>query len=83
MKKLFLFTLLLFAFAVTAQVKIGNNPTTLGTSSLLELESTNKGLVLPRVANTAAITAPVNGMIIYDLSSNCIKGYENGIRSAC
>ena len=83
MKKLFLLTLLLFAFAVTAQVKIGNNPTTLGTSSLLELESTNKGLVLPRVANTAAITAPVNGMIIYDLSSNCIKGYENGIWSDC
>ena len=55
---------------LSAQVKIGDNPGTIGTSSLLELESTDKALVIPRVANTAAITTPVDGMLIYDNSEN-------------
>lgn len=86
MKKIRLFLLLLFVFAasaVSAQVKIGDNPTTIGASSSLELESTNKALLLTRVANTAAITNPVNGMVVYDISSNCVKSYENGAWSNC
>jgi hypothetical protein len=79
--------LLLFAFftslCATAQVKIGDNPTNVGTSSSLELESTDKALLLTRVANTAAITDPVNGMVVYDISSNCVKSYENGAWSNC
>ena len=70
---------MLFSSALQAQVKIGSNPTVIGASSALELESTNKALVVTRVANTAAITAPVNGMVIYDMEYNCIKGYENGV----
>lgn len=70
-------------FLTHAQVKIGDNPTNIGVSSLLELESTNKALVVTRVANTAAITNPVNGMIIYDISSNCLKSYENGAWTNC
>ncbi len=70
-------------FLTHAQVKIGDNVTNVGTSSSLELESANKALVITRVANTAAITNPVNGMIIYDISSNCIKAYENGVWTNC
>ena len=33
----------------TAQVKIGDNPTTVDANSLLELETTNQGLLFPRV----------------------------------
>lgn len=83
MKKIFTTLILLGVFTLSAQVKIGDNPTTIGSSSSLELESTNKALVLTRVANTAAVTAPVNGMIIYDISSNCIKAYENGVWTNC
>ena len=83
MKKLLLLALVVLSMTLQAQVKIGDNPTTIGASSLLELESTNKGVVLPRVANTAAITTPVNGMMIYDISSNCAKVYENGVWSVC
>jgi hypothetical protein len=82
----YLFLLLLvglFTTKAAAQVKIGNNPTTIGNSSLLELESTNKGLVLPRVANTSAIANPVDGMFVYDMSSKCAKSYENGAWSGC
>jgi hypothetical protein len=70
----------------TAQVaaqKIGTNPTIISSSAILEVESTTKGVVLPRLANTAAVVAPVNGMIIYDISANCLKAYENGAWSSC
>ncbi|AXG73855.1 hypothetical protein DVK85_06220 [Flavobacterium arcticum] len=83
MKKIIITSLLLCVFGVKAQVKIGDNPTSVGTSSILELESTNKALVLTRVADTSEITSPVNGMMVYDLSTNCIKAYENGAWSAC
>ena len=43
MKKLFLSTALLVIGFLNAQVKIGNNPTSLNAASLLELESTTQG----------------------------------------
>ncbi|OYQ39650.1 hypothetical protein CHU92_04575 [Flavobacterium cyanobacteriorum] len=83
MNKLLFIVMLFVGLHSSAQVKIGDNPTTVGTSSALELESTNKALVITRVSNTAAITNPVNGMIIYDISSNCIKAYEDGAWTNC
>jgi uncharacterized protein (TIGR02145 family) len=83
MKKLILTLLIAIGITATAQVKIGDNATNVGTSSSLELESTNRALLLPRVANTAAIASPVNGMMIYDISVQCIKSYENGVWSNC
>ena len=61
--------------------KIGFSQIGLGTSNphpsaLLDLSSSDKGLLLPRVANTAAIASPINGLIIYDNSSNCFKAYQ-------
>ena len=53
------------------------------TSAALEIEATDKALLLPRVANTAAIATPVNGMLIYDMSSTCIKSYDNGAWTGC
>ncbi|GGB76840.1 hypothetical protein GCM10007424_16090 [Flavobacterium suaedae] len=82
-KHFLLILLVLVGYSAFAQVKIGDNPTTVGESSLLELESTNKALVLPRVTSTDAITTPVEGMILYDLSSGCVKVYENGAWSNC
>jgi uncharacterized membrane protein len=56
-----------FAFHADAQVKIGTNGNIIAPASILELESTNQGLLLPRLADTAAINAlnPPNGMLIY------------------
>jgi uncharacterized protein (TIGR02145 family) len=78
-----LILLLIFCSITFAQVKIGNNVTTIGASSALELESTNKALVITRVANLSAITTPVNGMLVYDISSNCVKGYQDGVWTLC
>jgi hypothetical protein len=75
--------LLFFSLVNFAQIKMGDNPSTIGASSALELESTTKALLITRVANTAAIVSPVNGMLIYDISENCLKGYENGAWTNC
>lgn len=80
MKKILLSAALIAAsFTTFAQVGIGTtNP-----KGALDVVSTNSALILPRVANTAAVTTPVNGMIIYDLSAKCFKGYQNGGWSYC
>lgn len=81
MKKTLLFFTLFASMFAFSQVGIGTtNP---NGSAILDLKSTNKALLLTRVANTAAIPSPINGMLIYDLSSNCFKAYENGAWSNC
>ena len=67
MKKIILsFALLIASFATTAQVGFG----TTSPEGALDVVSSNSGIIVPRVANTAAITSPVNGMLMYDLSTN-------------
>lgn len=75
------------AFAIFA-ITIGFSQVGIGTSSphsssILDLTASNKALLLPRVANTAAVPSPINGMIIYDISSQCVKGFENGAWTDC
>jgi trimeric autotransporter adhesin len=73
---------LLFTNSVLAQVKIGNTPTTINSNSLLELETTNKGLLLPRIALTGTasaspLSAHVAGMSVYNTAtvSDVTPGY--------
>lgn len=66
--------LLMLSFHTTAQVKVGANPTTINTNSVLELESTTKGLLLPRVALSSTssfspLTAHIAGMSIYNTAT--------------
>lgn len=66
--------LLMLTLPVLAQVKVGNNPNTVNSNSLMELESTSKGMLLPRVTLTsttsfAPLTAHVQGMTIYNTAT--------------
>ena len=76
-----LFLCLLASSFSFAQVKIGDNPNTINTNSILEMESTNKGLLAPRVAlndlNSASpLTAPVpSGMIVYSSGGALPDGF--------
>ena len=71
MKKI-ITALAIFASSIAfSQVGIGTASP--HSSSILDLTATDKAMLLPRVANTAAIPSPANGMMIYDISSNCIK----------
>lgn len=65
---------------VNAQLKVGDNPTNIQKSSILELESTRQGLLLPRLADTTAINAltPPDGMIIYLNADNSLRLRSNG-----
>jgi hypothetical protein len=58
---------LCFISASYAQVKIGNNPKNLDPSAILEIESTNKGLLIPRLTSNerTAISNPANGLMVY------------------
>ncbi|TZF92718.1 hypothetical protein FW781_20215 [Chryseobacterium panacisoli] len=80
-KKLLLTTCLSITTFSFAQVGINQpNP---HLSADLELGSTNKSLLLNRVPNTGAINNPVNGMLIYDVSEQCVKAFQGGAWSQC
>ncbi len=71
---------LLTGIMANAQLKIGTNPTTIQKSSILELESSRQGLLLPRLTDTAAINLllPPDGMIIYLVPDNSLRVRSNG-----
>lgn len=82
MKNCFAFVVAsLLTIYASAQVKIGDNPNTINANSLLELESTNKGFLPPRVAlNSTASVAPLTGtvtagMLVYSSSGALADGY--------
>lgn len=59
-------------------VKIGNNPGNKTASAVLELESTTKGFLLPRMtaAQMGAISAPANGLAVYNTDQQCTFIYR-------
>lgn len=76
MKRKFLTILaaILIAAGTQAQVKVGDNPTTIDANSVLEIESTNKGLLMPRLAltsvnNASPLNAFVAGMVVYNTAT--------------
>ncbi|SMC90206.1 hypothetical protein [Chryseobacterium sp. YR221] len=80
-KKILLQICICFSMYSLAQVGIKkDNP---NPSTDLELGSNNKALILNRVQNTSAVPNPVNGMMIYDLSEECVKAYQSGKWSKC
>jgi hypothetical protein len=69
-----------FALVITlsvtcfSQVKVGNNATIVNPNAIFEIESTDKGLLLPRLALRATtspypLTAFVQGMLVYDTAT--------------
>lgn len=81
MKKLFAIHFLFMTVAATAQVKIGDNPGTINSNSLVEMESTNKGFLAPRVVlNSISSVSPLSGtvpagMLVYSSGGLLTNGY--------
>ncbi|MBQ4805012.1 collagen-like protein, partial [Aquimarina sp. MMG015] len=77
--KLLLFICILSSLSnVYAQVKVGDNPNQIDTSSILELESVDKAFVLTRI-NTNQMNAltPLNGALVYNTDDECIFQFNN------
>ncbi|WP_199121326.1 hypothetical protein [Pedobacter sp. ASV28] len=51
-------------------------------NGFIVVESKKKGFVITRVSSSAAITNPVEGMLVYDIAASCIKLY-NGTTWNC
>ncbi|HJT72973.1 MAG TPA: hypothetical protein VJ720_03120, partial [Chitinophaga sp.] len=68
------------AIASAQQLKLGDNPTSIQKSALLELESKSQGLLLPRIADTtlAPINTAPDGMLIYLTTNKSIYIRANG-----
>jgi hypothetical protein len=76
------FVFLVFCTTVSAQIKIGDNPTVINSSAIMEIESANKGFLLPRlqlsnVSLTAPLSQHVAGMIVYNTETT------NGLTQGC
>lgn len=71
MKKVFFLIAMFFALTLSAQVKVGDNPTTVHSSAMLQVDSSTKGFLPPRMTNAqmTAIASPANGLMVY--CTNC------------
>jgi hypothetical protein len=70
-----IFVFLVFQVNASAQIKIGDNPTVINSSAILEIESANKGFLLPRLQLTnTSLAAPLSqhvaGMIVYNTATS-------------
>lgn len=85
MKKTAIIGILFLIVGVTgfAQVAINDTNTEPDASSLLDVQSTNKGFLLPRLADTNAVSSPAEGLMAYDLSSHCMRYYAGSHWSDC
>ena len=71
------FTLLVAVLlTVTTFAQVGIGTTTPEESAVLDISSDSKALLVTRVANTAAITTPIKGMIVYSNAENKFKIYQ-------
>ncbi len=72
LKKYFLFSFLLFISLSFSQVGINKTGATPDVSAMLDIQSTDSGLLIPRMTadQRDAIDNPANGLIIYNIDDN-------------
>lgn len=77
--KVIVYFLFLFLFNLaTLQAQIGIGTITPNNSALLDVYSTNKGILTPRMTTQqrSAIASPAVGLYIYNLDLNCFEYYD-------
>ena len=75
MKKIILFALLVIVFAIQSfaqSVAINTDASLPNTSAMLDIKSTTKGLLIPRMttAQRTAIATPAKGLLVFDISTS-------------
>jgi hypothetical protein len=86
MKKLYaIATSLFFIAQLNAQNNVGIGTTTPAASALLELQASDKGMLVPRMTTVqrTAIAAPATGLLVFDTDAGCFFYYSAGWVSLC
>jgi hypothetical protein len=80
MKKLLLFLLGVICYSLSLAQGMGIGTTTPAASAALDIQSHNKGLLIPRLTSIqrAIIQVPANGLLVYDTTLNRLYQYQNG-----
>jgi hypothetical protein len=86
MRKIAILFLVVFTFVcitITAQdgnVSISETTTVADPSSILDVSSTTKGVLVPRMttAQRTAIAAPANGLLVFDTDESCFMFFDAG-----
>src|SRR6478752_3550395 len=74
-----LFTVLFAAFVINAQnVAINNDGSSATASAMLDVKSTTKGFMMPRVtsAQRTSIASPALGLLVFDTDTKTIWAYD-------
>jgi hypothetical protein len=72
-------TLSLSGYSTFAQNNVGIGTNTPNPNAVLEMQSTNQGVLVPRMTTLQrnAIAAPSEGLMVYDIDVNCFFFYES------
>ena len=77
--------LLSSSLSILAQqnVSISDVPATPNPTSVLDVSSTTKGMLMPRMTTVQrnAIITPANGLLVYDIDVNCVMYYSTTLAS--
>ncbi len=74
-------TFCLTANAIFAQVAINTDGSAADASAMLDVKSTLKGMLAPRMstAQRTAIPSPADGLLVYDTATHSLWNFRNGI----
>ena len=78
--KIILIVLLInFSFLSNAQIAINSDGTSPDASAMLDVTSTTKGILIPRMTSSerTAISSPATGLLVYDTDENSFWYYAN------
>jgi len=78
MKKILLLQMLFLVFGIAKGQGVGIGTTNPDSSSILDVSSNAKGLLIPRMTTSQrdAIDDPASGLMILNLDDNCIDIYD-------
>jgi len=82
MKTINLIIVLLFSMSIMSQnVGINTDGSTPDSSAILDIKSTDAGLLIPRMttAQRLAISSPANSLVVYDIDIGCIFFYNSSV----
>ena len=79
-KLLFVAITLIASYTLTAQVAITPDGSSAHASAMLDVKSTDKGFLPPRMTTIQrdAISSPADGLCIYNITTKCLEFYKAG-----